>query len=284
MIADTTPSAAREAVYLPFLFLTVAFLGGVRIFERVALVPPSLFSLILGLLLVAVLVRSGAVAPEKLMNGSRKPIENINGVVVFVALFAACAQTFTLTNADAGLPHLLFGVFFFVLLLNTVAASPDRVRVLRSVAVMFGSAFILKFIVLAALSNPEGGRLRRVLLVLLEGVTLGTLSQPLAHPATGYLAFFTLLLFLIGLACLPFREEGRRNPLALGFHPGDEIAVREHGVGAFLKRRVITLLVGISGFVGGRQIAQVPEHGLHIAGSRRNFVLQHLVQPHDHLR
>jgi hypothetical protein len=69
--------------------------------------------------------------------------------------------------------------------------------------VIFGSAYILKFIVLAALSDPEGGRLRRVLLALLEGITLGTLTQPLAHPVSGYLAFFTLLMFLGGLALLP---------------------------------------------------------------------------------
>jgi hypothetical protein len=92
-----------------------------------------------------------------------------------------------------------------VLLLNTLAAAPDRVRVLRSLMVIFGSAFILKFIVLAALSDPEGGRLRRVLLALLEGITLGTLTQPLAHPAAGYVAFFTLIVFLTGLALLPKR-------------------------------------------------------------------------------
>ena len=227
-------TTAREAFYLPLIFLTVALLGGVRIFDRVVLVPPSLFSLILGLLLLGVLAKCGAVAPERLMNAGRHPLENINGAVVLFALFAACAQTFNLTTADAGLPHLLFGVFFFVLLLNTLAASPDRVRVLRSVAVMFGAAFVLKFIVLAAISNPEGGRLRRVLLALLEGVTLGSLSQPLSHPATGYVAFFTLLLFLIGLAWLPSRGIDRKDRLALGFHHRDEIAVREHGVGTLL--------------------------------------------------
>src|SRR6185503_4923382 len=88
---------------------------------------------------------------------------------------------------------------------NTLAASPDRVRVLRSLMVVFGSAFTLKFIVLAALSDPAGGVVKRTLLAILEGLTLGTLTQTPFHPLTGYLAFFTLLLFLIGLALLPSR-------------------------------------------------------------------------------
>lgn len=45
--------------------------------------------------------------------------------------------------------------------------------------------------------------MKRVLLAMLEGVTLGTLTQDVVHPATGYLAFLTLVLFLAGLAFLP---------------------------------------------------------------------------------
>jgi hypothetical protein len=53
--------------------------------------------------------------------------------------------------------------------------------------------------------------LKRVLYVLLEGVTLGTLTQPRLHSVAGYLAFATLVLFLIGLAMLP----GRPHSVAL---------------------------------------------------------------------
>ena len=205
-------SIAREAFYLPLLFLTVVLLGGMRIFDRVVLLPPSLFALVLALLLLGVLVRCGALAPALLMNAGRPAVANLNGFVVVLTVFLAGAQAFSLATPDAGLPNLLFSVFFLVLLLNTLAASPDRVRVLRSLMVIFGSAFILKFIVLAALSDPEGGRLRRVLLALLEGVTLGTLTQPVAHPAAGYVAFFTLIMFLTGLALLPKRASSSDLP------------------------------------------------------------------------
>ena len=136
------------------------------------------------------------------MHASRSTLENLNGLVVILAAFFASTQIFNLLIPESGLPFLLFNVFFFVLLLNTLAGSPDRISVLRSLAVMVGSAFILKFIVLGALADPEGGALKRMLLALLEGITLGTLSQPPLHAVSGYLAFATLLLFLVGLAML----------------------------------------------------------------------------------
>jgi hypothetical protein len=198
-------SSAREAFVLPSLFLTVALLGGVRVADRIVLLPPPLFTLVLAFLLVGVLVRSGALAPERLMSASRSPFANLSGAVVIVTAFLAATQAFNVAIPESGLPRLLFSVFLLVLLINTLAASPDRVRVLRSVLVIFGSAFVLKFIVLAALSDPAGGWLKRVLIAMLEGLTLGTLSQDLYRPATGYIAFVTLSLFVGALALLPSR-------------------------------------------------------------------------------
>ena len=194
-----------EAVYLPLLFLTVVLLGGLRIADRVVFVPPPLFALVLGMMLFAVLVRGHVLVPERLMSASRSSLANLNGLVVVLAMFFASTQVFNLVIPESGLPFLLFNVFLFVLLLNTLAASPDRVSVLRSLAVITGAAFILKFIILASLSDPGEGALKRVLYALLEGVTLGTLTQPPIDQVAGYVAFATLVLFLIGLAMLPSR-------------------------------------------------------------------------------
>jgi hypothetical protein len=197
--------AATEAVYLPMLFLTVSMLGGLRLDERVTFVPPPLFALVLGVMLFGVLVRGRVLAPDRLLSGARPALENLNGLVVILSTFFAATQVFNLVTPESGLPFLLFNVFLFVLLVNTLAVSPDRVSVLRSMGVITGAAFILKFIVLGAISDPGESTLKRVLYVLLEGVTLGTLTQPHLHPAAGYLAFATLVLFLIGLAMLPAR-------------------------------------------------------------------------------
>ena len=208
-------TAAREAIYLPLLFLTVTLLGGLRPGAAVVLAPPSLFSLILGVLLVGVLVQSGAFVPHRVMNGSRPALANLNGGVLVAVLLVASAQMFSVLTPDAGLPRVLFSVYFLVLMINTMAASPDRVRVLRSLAVTFGAAFVLKFIVLDALSDPAGGRLTRLLQVLFEGVTLGALTQDVQPPATGYLAFLVIVIFLVAVALLPSAQRSASRAMVV---------------------------------------------------------------------
>ena len=193
----------REAIVLPALFLTVSLLGGLRVDSDVRLVPPPLLALVLGLLLLGVLTRARALAPDRLMNASRGPLENLSGLVVLLALFGACAQVFNLVTPDTGLLHALIGVFFLVQLLTTLAGVRERHALLRSLAVLFGAAFLLRFVVLESLYAPEGGALKRVLTALMEGVTLGTLDYQPHAAATGYVAFLTLVLFLVGLALLP---------------------------------------------------------------------------------
>lgn len=230
-------TAAREAIQLPLIYLTVVLAGAVHVAERVALRPPSLFGLVLGILLLALLVRSGTLATERLLHPSRSRLANLNGLIVVITVVLASAQAFTLGTPDSGLPRVLVSLFLLILLLNTLAASPDRPRVLRSLLVIVGSAFTLKFVVLAALSDPAGGRMARVLQALFEGATLGTVSQEAVHPIASYLAFATLVLFLTGIALLPGRDPRGLVPAPPGVEivgppPGNDLIARSaHGPG-----------------------------------------------------
>ena len=197
----------REAIVLPLIFLSVVALGGARIGSPVPMRPPSPFMLVLALLLVRLLIQSGALAPVRLMSSARTAVANLNGAVVLFTLWIASAQTLATLTPDAGLPRVVFSVYFFLLLLNTAAASPDRVRLFRSLAVTFGAAFLLKFVVLNELSRPGAGWLKGVLQATLQGVTLGTLLQEVAHPATSYLALAASGLFLAGVVLLPSRDQ-----------------------------------------------------------------------------
>jgi hypothetical protein len=206
-------SAIREAIVLPLIFLTVTLLAGLRVGAGVAFVPPSLFSLILGTMLLAALVRSGALAPAGLLDGSRSILANANGAVVLGALFTAASQLLGLLTPHSGLPLFFVDVFLFVLLLNTLVAQPDRVRLLRSLAVILGAALVLKYVLLAGLSDPAGSGTRRVLVALFDAATFGTIAQEPQSPAAGYLAFVTIGLFLIGVSALPSarRPSGRTD-------------------------------------------------------------------------
>ena len=210
-------SAVREAVILPLAFLTVALAGGFEPGGAFTWTAPSLFSLVLAVMLVGALVRSGALAPDRLLHAARPILANANGAVVLVALFAASAQLVNMLTPRSGLPLLIVGVVLFLLVVNTLVMSPDRIRLLRSLAVVTGSAFILKFIVLAALADPEGSRTKRVLLALFDAATLGTISQAPVQAAGGYIAFFICLLYLVAVAMLP-RAESRSQSLEIGTH------------------------------------------------------------------
>jgi hypothetical protein len=196
-------SAAREALFLPLALLTVALFGGLEPGRPAPLAPPPLFALVLAVMVLAALVRSGTLAPERLIHDSRTSLANANGTIVLLALFGATTQVCNLLTPRSGLPLVAVNAFLFVLLLNTIVASPDRVRLLRSLMVICGSAFVLKFVILAGLSDPGGGRTKRVLVALFDAATLGTITQEPVPEIAGYLAFVTIGLYLIALAALP---------------------------------------------------------------------------------
>ena len=193
----------REAIALPALFLTVVLLAAVRPAAQVVVTPPSLASLVAAMLLLALLVRSGTLDPQRLLRSERSTLANLNGVSVLFTTFAASAQIVTLVVPESGLPALIVWVVLLSLVLQAFAVEPDRVRLLRGLLVTFGATFTLKFIVLAAISSPATGRATRMLQLLFEGVTLGSVSQPRAHPAEGYVAFAAIALYLVALALLP---------------------------------------------------------------------------------
>jgi hypothetical protein len=206
-------TVAREAVVLPLVFLTVLLLGALRIADTTVIVPPSPFALVLGALLLRVVVQSGTLDPERLLSSSRSGLANGNGFIVLATLWAAAAQTIAVLIPDSGVPQVAFNVYFFILLLNTAAAAPDRTQLLRSLTVTLGAAFVLKFVVLHQLSAPGAGTVKRMLQAIVDGVTLGALMQEVPHPVTPYLALTAVVLFLIGLFLLPHRDASARRAL-----------------------------------------------------------------------
>ncbi|HEU0106898.1 MAG TPA: hypothetical protein VFT38_12050 [Vicinamibacteria bacterium] len=197
---------AREAFVLPALFLTVAGAGGLRVSPdggAMSFVPPPLITLVLAVLLLGVMARAGLLLPSGLLGDHRTGLENASGVVVLLSLFAASAQLFTCLTPDAGVLRLIFNLFFLFLLWNTLAAQPDRTRLLRSLLVVFGWAYVVRYVALAALADPQAGWTRRLLTVLLEGASSGPIAGEATAPLAGYVAFATLALYMTGLGLLP---------------------------------------------------------------------------------
>src|SRR5262249_35865146 len=186
---------------------------------------PPLVSLVLAVLLLACLVRAGVFAPQALLNAERSSLENVSGLTVLLPLFAACAQIFTLVMPERGLLHAVFAVCFFVQLSTTLAGVKGRRNMLRSLLILLGSAFVVRFVVLEGLYAPDGSFAKRVFTVLVEGASLGSIQYAPTGAGTGYVAFFTLALFFVGLVLLPpggprswlrrHTVEGLRGPVSV---------------------------------------------------------------------
>ena len=204
-------TAAREALLLPFVFITVAALGGLRIAGDVRLVPPPLVSVVLSALLAGTFVRSGLLDPERLVNVRRTALENLNGLVVLATLFVASAQIFSMVTPDDGLLHAVFSIALFVQLATSFAGIRDPRALLRSLYILLGSAFVLRFLVLETLYAPQSSWGQKVLMAVVEGASLGAVVYHPTGTITGYVAFATLVLYLFGLVLLPRGRPGHRR-------------------------------------------------------------------------
>src|SRR5947199_100820 len=173
----TRNRALVRHVLLPTIFLTVSLLGGVRVAaETGALVflPPPLVTLVLAVMLTALFVRAGAVGVGRWLSAELPALANVSHALTLAALFFASAQTFNSVLPDAGLPRWMLSFFFLWTLWQNQFSAFDARRLLRSLAALFGTAFVVKHMLLASLYAPSGGWLARLAGATLEGVTLGT--------------------------------------------------------------------------------------------------------------
>src|SRR5918997_4958008 len=194
-------------VVLPTIFLTVALLGGLRVdaaTRALVFLAPPLVTLLLAALLMSLFARGGLVRLGAWLAAERPAVENLSHALVLLSLFFASAQAFNSVLPEAGLFRWLFSFFFLWTLWQTQFAVPEARRTLRSLAALFGTAFALKHLLIAALYDPQAGWLRRVAAALFEGVTEGTVGERQAFaPSPGYVSFFALALYILGLALLP---------------------------------------------------------------------------------
>jgi hypothetical protein len=195
---------AARVVLLPWLLLTVTLLGGLRVAARdraLIFIPPPLVTLVMAALLMALFMRARMLLPGRWLSARHTLLDNVSHALTLLALFFASAQAFNSVLPERGLLHWIFAAFFLWTLWNDQFAPFDPVRLLRSLAVLFATAFALKHLLLGGLhGGPDAAWSRRLLSALLEGVTLGTVDLPAFAAATGYISFFTLALYVASLA------------------------------------------------------------------------------------
>ncbi len=209
--------AVLEFIVLPLLFLTVALMGGLRVSAEAShafvFLAPPLVTLILASLLMILFARGGLIDVRSWITGDQPLLVNAAHALTLLAVFFASAQAFNSVLPERGLLHALFAFFFLWTLWNNQFSQFDARRLVRSLAVLFGTAFVLKHMLLANLYASDGGWLKRLAGALLEGVSFGTLDAQTFAPATGYISFFALALYVAGLMLLLFTTpESKTTP------------------------------------------------------------------------
>ena len=208
--------AVWKYILLPLTFLTVALLGGLRVgMESAAaggrqnfiFIAPPLVCLILAAMLMLLFTRGRLIVLPDWLSNDFPFFTNISNALTLLAVFAASAQALNSVLPERGLLLWLFAFFFLWTLWNNLFSEFDARRLLRSLAVLFGTAFLLKHLILAAFAAPETSIWRKITGLVLEGVSLGSLDVLNFAPLTGYISFFALVLYVVGLiGLLPATE------------------------------------------------------------------------------
>lgn len=203
---QTSQAAIRHYLLLPFIFLTVTLLGGLRLAGQTnafLFLRPALVCLIFAAILIVLFFRARLIQLEGWFSESFPLLKNMANAVVLLTLFTASAQVFNAVLPEHGLPFWIIGFCFFWTLWNNLFAEFDVRRLLQSLGGLFGLAFVVKYLVLANLTAPTAESWWQGILQN-PGQTAFTwaLDLPKFSPATGYIQFFTLIFYLIGLFLL----------------------------------------------------------------------------------
>jgi len=191
--------ALLQFIVTPTILLSVVLLGGLRIdgqTRQFVFIAPPLVTLVLAILLGSLFVRAGAVDLRQWLTIEQPTLTIVSNLLTLLALFFASAQAFNSVLPETGLLHWMFSFFFLWTLWTNQFSAFDARRLLKSLIVLFGTAFVLKHLILAGLSAPTGTWLRGIVSTLLQGIAI---DVPAFGPMTGYVAFLALALYVVGL-------------------------------------------------------------------------------------
>jgi hypothetical protein len=201
-------------VLLPVVFLTVALLGGLRIAgsdSSFIFLKPALLCLIFAVIMLTLFFRSGLIRLDGWFADDLPMLKNVANAAVLFTLFGATTQLFNSLLPEQGLPFWIVAFCFFWTLWNNLFADFDTKKLLRSLGALFGLAFVTKYLVLANVTAPAGKSWFEAFTEnpAQEAVTR-LLDLPRFAAATGYIQFFTAVLYLFGLFVLP--QSTREDP------------------------------------------------------------------------
>jgi hypothetical protein len=195
-----------QYIFLPLIFLTVTLLGGLRVNatdDAFVFLKPPLVCLIFATILLVLFFRANLIKLDGWFSEKFSGLKNVANATILVSLFAASTQIFNALLPERGLPFWTFAFCFFWTLWNNLFAEFDTKRLLQSLGGLFGLAFVVKYLVLAGLTAPSSNSwIQGIFENPAQEAFTWLLDLPKFAPATGYIQFFTLVFYLIGLFLL----------------------------------------------------------------------------------
>src|SRR5258706_12863976 len=167
--------ALLNFIVLPTLLLSAGLLGGLRIdgqTRQFVLIAPPLVTLLLAILLMSLFLRAGAIDLRHWLTIEQPMLTNVSHLLTLIALFFASAQAFNSVLPENGLLHWMFSFFFLWTLWTNQFSAFDARRLLKSLIVLFSTAFVLKHLLVSGLYAPAGGCFSRIAAFLLQGVSI----------------------------------------------------------------------------------------------------------------
>ena len=194
-------------VILPAIFLAVTLFGGLRfgaLDNAFIFLKPALVCLVFAAILMILYFRSGLIRLDGWFDEDGSMLQNAANAGVLLTMFGASVQLFNSLLPEQGLPFWVVGFCFFWTLWNNLFAEFDTKKLLRSLAALFALAFVVKYLVLANLTAPSsGGWLQRIFENPGKEAFTWLLDLPRYAAGTGYVQFFALALYLVGLFLTP---------------------------------------------------------------------------------
>jgi hypothetical protein len=201
-------------IILPSTFLVVTLLGGLRlgaVDNAFIFLKPALVCLVFAALSLVLFFRSGLIAVGGWFAEDRPLLQNTANIAVLLTLFTATVQLYNGLLPEQGLPFWVVGFCFFWTIWNNLFAEFDVRRLLRSMIALFSLAFVVKYLVLANLTAaPVGSWWQGIIENPGKEAFTWLLDLPRYSAGTGYIQFFTLALYLIGLFLMPQKTRDQR--------------------------------------------------------------------------
>jgi hypothetical protein len=189
-------SEIKNLIFLPLLFLFVTLLGGLRFrFEDSAFLflKPQLICLILASILLVAFYRAEFF--RHWFSEEFSLLKNVANGFVLLTLFTATVQIFNSLLPEKSIAFWIVAFCFLWSLWTNLFAELSANKLFISLSSLFGLAFIVKYFLLANLvSNNETWTQK-----IFSEVSAGLLDLPKFASGTGYVQFFALAIYIIGV-------------------------------------------------------------------------------------